>query len=152
DARDAAQDVYLRVFKYLERFRAGEDFRAWLYRITINVCHDFARKKGGTGLAQFDQIDFVQESAVLETGRRGADPESLALVEQQLALIRNALQSLPPKERAALVLRDVEGFSTDEVAQALGSRPVTVRSQVSSARAKIKTYCDNLSRKKGAPQ
>ena len=152
DARDAAQDVYLRVFKYLARFRAGEDFRAWLYRITINVCHDFARKKGVSGLAQFDQIDFVQESAGLETGRPGADPESLALVEQQLALIRSALQLLPPKERAALVLRDLEGLSTEEVAQALGSRPVTVRSQVSSARAKIKTYCDKLSRRKGAAQ
>jgi RNA polymerase sigma-70 factor (ECF subfamily) len=152
DARDAAQDVYLRVFKYLARFRAGEDFRAWLYRITINVCHDFARKKGVRGLAQLEQIDFVQESAALETGRPGADPESLALHEQQLALIRSALQLLPPKERAALVLRDLEGFSTEEVAQALGSRPVTVRSQVSSARAKIKTYCDKLSRKKGASQ
>ena len=152
DARDAAQDVYLRVFKYLARFRAGEDFRAWLYRITINVCHDFARKKGATGLAQFDQIDFVQESAALETGGRRVDPESLALQEQQLALIRSALQSLSPKERAALVLRDLEGFSTEEVAHALGSRPVTVRSQVSSARAKIKTYCDKLSRKKGASQ
>ena len=150
DARDAAQDVYLRVFKYLARFRAGEDFRGWLYRITINVCHDFARKKGATGFGQFDQIDFVQESAALETGRRGTDPESRALHEQQLALIWSALQSLPPKERAALVLRDLEGFSTEEVAQALGSRAVTVRSQVSSARAKIKTYCDKLARKKGA--
>src|SRR5712691_6151985 len=70
DARDAAQDVYLRVFKYLERFRAGEDFRGWLYRITINVWHDFARKKGLSGLAQLDQIDFVQESAAFETGHR----------------------------------------------------------------------------------
>lgn len=148
DARDAAQDVYLRVFKYLARFRAGEDFRGWLYRITINVCHDFARKKGATG---FDQIDFVPENAA-ETASRATDPESLALHEQQLALIRSALQSLPPKERAALVLRDLEGFSTEEVAQALGSRPVTVRSQVSSARAKIKTYCDKLARKKGASE
>src|SRR3989441_7543818 len=97
DARDAAQDVYLRVYKYLGRFRAGEDFRAWLYRITINVCHDFARKKGVSGPAQLDQIDFVQEGAALETGRPGADPESLALHEQQLALIRSALQLLPPK-------------------------------------------------------
>jgi RNA polymerase sigma-70 factor (ECF subfamily) len=150
DARDAAQDVYLRVFKYLARFRAGEDFRAWLYRITINVCHDFARKKRAPGLAQFDEIDFDQERAAQETAHPGTDPESLALQEQQLALVRCALQSLPPKERAALVLRDLEGFSTEEVAQALGSRPVTVRSQVSSARAKIRDYCDKLSRKRGA--
>ncbi|HVS82151.1 MAG TPA: sigma-70 family RNA polymerase sigma factor [Pyrinomonadaceae bacterium] len=150
DARDAAQDVYLRVFKYLARFRAGEDFRAWLYRITINVCHDFARKKGVSGLAQFGEIDFGQEGAAFETASRDTDPESRALHEQQLALIRYALESLPPKERAALVLRDLEGFSTEEVAQALGSRPVTVRSQVSSARAKIKTYCERRSRKRGA--
>jgi len=152
DARDAAQDVYLRVFKYLARFRAGEDFRAWLYRITINVCHDFARKKGVAALAQFGEIDFDEESAALETVGRGANPESLELLEQQLALVRRALQTLPEKERAALVLRDLEVFSTEEVAQALGSRPVTVRSQVSSARAKIKTYCDKLSRKRGASQ
>jgi RNA polymerase sigma-70 factor (ECF subfamily) len=152
DAYDAAQDVYLRVFKYLSRFRAGEDFRAWLYRITINVCHDFARKQRVTGLAQLSEIDSGRESLVVEPTHPDTDPESLALQEQQLTLIRYALQTLPPKERAALVLRDLEGFSTEEVAQALGSRPVTVRSQVSSARAKIKTYCDNLSRMKGASQ
>jgi RNA polymerase sigma-70 factor (ECF subfamily) len=151
DARDAAQDVYLRVFKYLARFRAGEDFRAWIYRITINVCHDVAHKKGTSGLTQLDEIDFGQESAAFETAPRGANPESLALQEQQLALVRRALLSLPAKERAALVLRDLEGFSTEEVARALGSRPVTVRSQVSSARAKIKVYCDKLSRQRGTP-
>jgi RNA polymerase sigma-70 factor (ECF subfamily) len=145
DACDAAQEVYLRVFKYLGRFRAGEDFRAWLYRITINVCNDFARKQRARGLTQFSEIDSTQDRAAFETPDPAADPESLALQEQQFALIRYALQTLPPKERAALVLRDLEGLSTEEVAQALGSRPVTVRSQVSSARAKIKTYCAKLS-------
>lgn len=150
DAREATQDVYLRVFRYLARFRAGEDFRAWLYRITVNVCHDFARKRRLTAAAHLDDIDLDLEGAAFDAARRGADPEGLALHEQQLALIRCALQSLPAKERTALVLRDLEGFSTEEVAQALGSRPVTVRSQVSSARAKIKTYCEKLSRKRGA--
>lgn len=152
DACDAAQDVYLRVFKYLSRFRAGEDFRAWLYRITINVCHDFARKQGAIALTQFSEIDSGLQDPAIETSHPGTDPESLALHEQQLALIRYALQTLPPKERAALVLRDLEGFSTEEVARALGSRPVTVRSQVSSARAKIKTYCDKLSGIRGTAQ
>ena len=147
DARDAAQEVYLRVFKYLGRFRAGEDFRGWLYRITINVCHDFARKRRVSGVTHFEEIEFGQERAAHETG--GGDPETLALHAQQLALVRRALQTLPVKERAALVMRDLEGFSTEEVARALGSRPVTVRTQVSSARAKIKTYCDKLLRKRG---
>jgi RNA polymerase sigma-70 factor (ECF subfamily) len=152
DARDAAQEVYLRVFKYLARFRAEEDFRGWLYRITVNVCHDFARKKRSNWGVELSEIDFDREGAPVDAAFGGADPETLALQSQQLALVRRALQSLPTKERAALVLRDLEGFSTEEVAQALGSRPVTVRSQVSSARAKIKTYCDRVLRKKGAAQ
>ena len=45
EARDATQEVYLRVYRFLGRFRAGEDFHAWLYRITINVCHDLRRKR-----------------------------------------------------------------------------------------------------------
>src|SRR6266850_7422953 len=65
DARDAAQDVYLRVFKYLDRFRAGEDFRAWLYRITINVCRDFARKKRVTGFERLSG-DFEVDGSVIE--------------------------------------------------------------------------------------
>ena len=149
DARDATQDVYLRVFKYLARFRAGEDFRGWLYRITINVCHDFARKRGSTGAVPMDEIDFDHEAATFAPAPGREDPETLALRQQQLALVRRALRSLPARERAALVLRDLEGFSTEEVAHALGSRPVTVRSQVSSARGKIKTYCDKLLRQRG---
>jgi RNA polymerase sigma-70 factor (ECF subfamily) len=152
DAHEATQDVYLRVFRYLGRFRVGEDFRAWLYRLTINVCHDFARKRRLTEAADFDEIDIDREGGRFDAERRAADPEGRALHEQQLALIRRALQTLPAKERAALVLRDLEGFSTKEVAQVLGSRPVTVRSQVSAARAKIKTYCERLSRKRGAAQ
>ena len=149
DARDATQEVYLRVFKYLGRFRAGEDFRGWLYRITINVCHDFARKRRATSLTQFQDVELDRVGEGFDVARRGESPETLALHAQQLALVRRALESLPVKERSALVLRDLEGFSTEEVARVLGSRPVTVRSQVSSARAKIKTYCDRVLRKGG---
>ena len=146
DAQDAAQEVYLRVFKYLARFRTGEDFRGWLYRITINVCHDLARRKR-TMTTRLSEIDFAEEHAEVEDP--AADPETRTLHQQQLALVRRALHVLSTKERAALVLRDLEGLSTEEVARALGSRPVTVRSQVSSARAKIRTYCEKLSRRGG---
>jgi RNA polymerase sigma-70 factor (ECF subfamily) len=149
DARDAAQEVYLRVFKYLDRFRAGEDFQGWLYRITVNVCHDLARKRRAGG-QQLDELNVERERTTFENPRGGADAESLTLRAQQLALVRRALATLPEKERAALVLRDLEGLSTEETALALGSRPVTVRSQVSTARTKIKIYCDRLLGKGGA--
>ena len=147
DAQDAAQEVYLRVFKYLGRFRAGEDFRGWLYRITINVCHDLAHRKRSSMTTRLSEIDLSEARAEVEDP--GTDPETRALRQQQLALVRRALHVLSTKERAALVLRDLEGLSTEEAARALGSRPVTVRSQVSSARAKIRTYCERLSRRGG---
>lgn len=149
DARDAAQEVYLRVFKYLARFREGEDFNAWLYRIAVNVCRDIARKRRAGRDEQIEESDPETRQTVFENARE-QDAESLALRSQRLALVRRALETLPEKERAALVLRDLEGLSTEEVARALGSRPVTVRSQVSSARAKIKVYCDRLLQRGGA--
>jgi RNA polymerase sigma-70 factor (ECF subfamily) len=152
DARDAAQEVYLRVFKYLDRFRAGEDFQGWLYRITVNVCHDLARRRRAGGGVQLDDLDPAHERTAFESPRGGADAEALTLRSQQLALVRRALATLPEKERAALVLRDLEGLSTEETARALGSRPVTVRSQVSTARSKIKIYCDRLLGKGGEAQ
>ncbi|MDT7541580.1 MAG: polymerase sigma-70 factor, subfamily [Acidobacteriota bacterium] len=157
DARDAAQEVFLRVYKYLARFREGEDFHGWLYRITVNVCRDLARKRRAGG-EQLDETGIDRDAQAtrenLRDDRRDArtppDAERATLRSQQLTLIRRALATLPEKERAAIVLRDLEGLSTEEVARALGSRPVTVRSQVSSARAKIKTYCDRLLREGGS--
>jgi len=146
DAHDAAQEVYLRVFKYLARFRPGEDFRGWLYRITINVCHDMSRRRRSGTMVRLSEIDSAEEIALADPA--APDLEDRTLHQQQLALVRRALQILPAKERAAIVLRDLEGFSTEEVARLLRSRPVTVRSQVSSARARIKAYCEKLSRSK----
>jgi RNA polymerase sigma-70 factor, ECF subfamily len=144
DARDAAQEVYLRVFKYLARYDATQDFHGWLYRITLNVCRDAARKqrKADEGSDWFDAPAHEQMDAA-----HTDEVEAQALRAQQRALVAQALQTLPEKERAALVLRDLEGLDTEEVARILRTRPVTVRSQVSSARAKIKLYCERLLRK-----
>ena len=147
EARDAAQEVYLRVFKYLGRFREGEDFQAWLYRITVNVCRDQARRRHA---ASTDQLDAGEaERALAASHTTDGEAEGATLRAQQLSMLRRALASLPEKERAAVVLRDLEGFSTDEVARLLGSRPATVRSQVSTARVKLKDYCERLLHRKG---
>ena len=69
---------------------------------------------------------------------------------QQRELIVRAMATLPEKERASIVLRDVEGLSTDEVARIMNSSSTTVRSQISSARKKIKAYCEQYLRGKGA--
>jgi RNA polymerase sigma-70 factor (ECF subfamily) len=140
DARDAAQEVFFRVYKYLSGFRSNQDFAAWLYRIIVNVCRDHARKRGRRD--QFASYEAEQQLGTFDSMASGEDVETALVRLQQQAMIAEALDSLSVKEKAAIVLRDLEGLTTEEVARALGSSQTTVRSQISSARAKIKKYKD----------
>jgi RNA polymerase sigma-70 factor (ECF subfamily) len=138
DARDASQEVFLRVYKYLKRFKPDQDFFAWLYGITINVCRDIAKKRQ-RHQAQFTSLTETQEVFAVVADQQGA--EEIVQRSQERDLIANALAVLSYKERVAIVLRDIEGLSTDEVARILKSSATTVRSQISSARKKIRISC-----------
>jgi RNA polymerase sigma-70 factor (ECF subfamily) len=151
DARDASQEVFLRVYKYLGRFKQNQDFFAWLYQITVNVCRDMARKRQHLRdrVTSFDAGDDDRAFAV---PAEQEDAEDALMHTQQCELIARAMATLPHKERASIVLRDVEGLSTDEVARIMKSSSTTVRSQISSARKKIKIYCEQYLRRKGRGQ
>lgn len=142
DARDAAQEVFLRVYKYLRGFRSDQDFAAWLYRIVINVCRDHARTRSRH--ARFASFESEQELGSFDSLASSGNVESEMIQAQQRAMIDEALKTLSKKERAAIVLRDLEGMSTEKVAEVLGSSQTTVRSQISSARAKIKKYRERV--------
>jgi RNA polymerase sigma-70 factor, ECF subfamily len=128
DAQDAAQEVFLRAFRYLHRFDRRRPFEPWLMKMTVNVCHDLGRKRREQPHEPVDP-DFLRGSS---------DPHGDLHSEEQRQMLRRALQELPEKERAAIVLRDIEGLSTAEVAEILGSSEPTVRSQISTARLKIR--------------
>jgi RNA polymerase sigma-70 factor (ECF subfamily) len=108
-----------------------------MVRIAVNVCYDLARKRG----------PLPAPAEALETLEGDAAPmsaEEAVLLHQRRSLMRQAVAALPPAERAALVLRDLEGLSTEEAARILGVRPVTIRSQAASARAKVQAFCARL--------
>jgi RNA polymerase sigma-70 factor (ECF subfamily) len=140
DARDAAQEVYLRVFRHLGRFRAGRDFHGWLYRITVNVCKDAARRRRRSP---------TTASTAFEPACPPEAQDRLLDTERWNRLLE-ALASLPARERAALVLRDLEGLTSEQVARVLGSRPGTVRGQIASARLRIRKFCVDLLERNGA--
>jgi len=129
--------VFLRLHKYLDRFRDGGALGPWLYRITVNVCRDLHRKR-----AKHPRIplETVPEEALI--GRERAD--SAAAASEEWDRMMTGLQTLSEKERQAFVLRDIEGLSTKDVARALGSTQVTVRSQISRARLKLKRFRDRF--------
>ncbi len=144
DARDAAQEVFLRAFKYLGSYKADQDFAGWICRITVNVCHDAGRKRNPIAFTSFED---ERDSGKLDAAASDENLEAAAIRSEQRAMVAEVLETLTRKERAALVLRDLEGLPTDEVARILGTSDATVRSQVSAARAKIKQFHERLLRR-----
>lgn len=145
DARDASQEVFLRVYKYLGRYRGDQDFFAWLYGITVNVCRDFLKKRQSHSSRFVSFGEDAGEAHEVADGHLDAD--QVLVQAQQRELIARAMATLPFKERASIVLRDVEGLSTEEVARIMKSSATTVRSQISSARKKIRIYCQQQGQK-----
>jgi RNA polymerase sigma-70 factor (ECF subfamily) len=137
DARDAAQEVFLRAFKYLHRLDLRKPVEPWLLRITVNVCRDAARlrHRRQTRFVCGDELDAIDESP---------DQYARLTQKQERVLLQQALDELPEKERLAIVLRDVEGLPTCEVAAILQSSETTVRSQISRGRVRLKTAIDRL--------
>jgi RNA polymerase sigma-70 factor (ECF subfamily) len=151
DARDASQEVFLRVYKYLNRYDQNQDFFAWLYRITVNVCRDVLKKRRNQNELIVPMTEDVNEDYQKVPAPQN-DAEQALIDGQRGELLAQAIATLPHKERASILLRDVEGFSTEEVAEILQSRATTVRSQISSARRKLRDYCRRaLKAERGRP-
>jgi RNA polymerase sigma-70 factor (ECF subfamily) len=140
-ARDAAQEVYLRVYRSLAAFRPGDGLAAWMYRITVNVCSDHARRRG-PAMIPVDPEDRGH-------GAGHGHQEEVLLRSEHRDLVRRALATLTSAERSAIVLRDLEGLETAQVARILGVRPVTVRGQAAAARVKIQQFCARILGMKG---
>jgi len=132
DAEDVAQETFIRLHRHGLRFENDKVLRSWLYRVAVNLCLDKARSSK----------PFEELAEVVSTE---ASVEAELIVEQKKRAVMAALGTLPPRERAAVVLREIEELPTAEVAAILGSSDVTVRSQVSKAVAKLRSMLDRRS-------
>ena len=142
DAQDAAQMVFLRLHRSLGQFHDSEragNFPAWLYRITVNVCHDMNRRTRRRGEVDLDAVARVAGCVQDETALDG---------DRRRAAVKAGLDELGEKERAAVILRDIEGLDTAEVARILGSSEATVRSQISVARRKLRKFAEVYMRRR----
>ncbi len=138
DAEDAAQEVFLRLHKHLRRFDDAREFEPWLYRVTVNACRDIGRQraKRTSGAAELPAM-----------AAPGPGPEALAGAAERRAILNAALGRLTEKERAALVLRDIQGLDTAEVARITSTTEATVRSHLSNARLKLREYVARMRRR-----
>ena len=151
DAEDLAQEAFIRAYRAIGNFRHEADFGTWLHRITVNVWLNSRRKKSN------EQVVISLDETYREDDGGGsrhdvpdssADPQ-LALETGELReLVRQALLALSEEHRAVLVLREMEGYSYEEVAAMLGCTLGTVKSRLNRARLAMKRMVIEMSRER----
>ena len=150
DAEDAVQDAFLKAFSGLDRFQGKARFSTWLYRITVNECLMKLRGRRNTCSISLDNDEFSEAPVVpLEVADWRPNPEQLYNQSELEQILARALRRLPAKCRVVFLLRDVEGFSTDDTAEALSVSVATVKARLVRARLRLR---DLLGRHFQVPQ
>lgn len=130
DADDIAQDVFIKVYQSLARFRHDAQFTSWLYRIAMNACIDHQRRQSPDRARRTaDDPELALQSAhAPEPG-----PEEVAAGSELGVALEAAIAALPPRQRLIFVMRHHEGLKLHEIASALGLQDGTVKRQLHSA-------------------
>lgn len=137
DAEDVVQETFLKAYRQLSRFEARADFRTWLHRITVNCSIDYIRARRSREIGH-DLAD-LEDAAATEVASGGQpSPERMALSAQIDERVRDAMSGLTRMERAAFVLRHVEGRPIREVASALGLKTEAAKNSIFRAVRKMR--------------
>jgi RNA polymerase sigma-70 factor (ECF subfamily) len=134
DARDALQDTFLLAYESLDKFEGRSDFYTWLHRIGVNAAITFKRKR--QSVSSLDQDGNGQSWEPPDTSH-GSEPSHSMVCAEESTMVRKALARLSPRDRALLVLKDIEGLRYAELAVRLRMPLGTVRSRLHRARLKL---------------
>ena len=136
DVEDVVQQVFLKVFVSLKRFDQRAAFSTWLYKISVNECWDYLRKKKVRPLVY--EADLSEEQVSRLDGVVSADqPASSSDRAEARDLLERMMEKLPEQDRELLVLKEVEGFSVQELAEILNLNVNTVKVRLFRARARL---------------
>ena len=140
DVSDVVQDVFIKVFRNVNSFRGQSTLKTWIYRITVNEAHNrqrwFSRHRSReVGLEQEDESQQPYRDVLSDTGRSAFD---LAADQESRTQIEEALGQLNPKFRAAVVLRDIDDLSYEEIAEVLQVSLGTVKSRILRGREALR--------------
>lgn len=143
EARDLTQETFLRAFQNIGNFRGDADLRTWIYRIAINQARNrwrWWRRRKQDATVSLDAPDgpFGQPLNATLRAEGGGDPEQQTLARERERALRSALTTLGSAYREAVVLRDIEGFSYEEIAVTLEISIGTVKSRLSRGREELR--------------
>lgn len=136
DAQDLTQEAFIKALQRQDQLKDLEKAAHWLSRIASNTAIDFLRRQGRANLTEIDEIADPLATAPERS------PESLVLRTEHQDYLAEGLSRLTARERAALILRDVEDLPAEEVARRLNCGKATVRSHIANARTKLRKYLE----------
>ncbi len=133
DSQDLAQEVFIKALQRQDQLKDADKAAHWLSRIATNTAIDYLRRHGRVSFCELDGMPEPFTSA-------SESPEQLLLRAEREAVLQGGLNTLTARERAALLLRDVEDLPAEEVARHLKCSKATVRSHIANARVKVRRY------------
>lgn len=151
DAQDVAQEALIRAYRSLRGFRHEADFGTWLHRITVNVWLNYQRKNRSHQVLSLDVPQQGKDGSEMQRELMSEAGDPLEALEEKefRALVRAGLKDLSEEHRAVLVLREIEGYSYEEVAQMLQCSLGTVKSRLNRARQILRQKIISLAREAG---
>jgi len=144
DAREVAQEAFIKAYRNLPSFRRDSSFYTWIYRVTVNLGIDFQRKAYRKRETELDETRITPDDAH-HTGPRPMATPGQSLERKELAeRISAAIDMLPADQRTAVVLREIQGLSYKEIADAMGCAEGTVMSRLFYGRKKLQQILEDL--------
>ena len=137
DALDVSQEAFLKAYHALPLFRGESKFSVWLYRIVSNACLDFLRERKRRAEVSLSVGDEEDETAEMEIRDESLSPETLFERKLTREALQRGLLSLPEDQRKILLLREIQGFSYEEIGRILSLESGTVKSRIFRARRKL---------------
>ncbi len=137
DAADMTQETFIKAYNSLSSFRGDSKFSVWLYRIATNVCLDFLRSRSRKPTVSLSVEDDDGEETQMDIADESQSPEQLLERGLTRDAVRRGLKSLSPEYRQILLLREIQGLSYEEIAEALVLEVGTVKSRIFRARKRL---------------
>lgn len=138
EAEDIAQEAFIKAYRALPQFRGDSAFYTWMYRIAINTAKNSLASRDRSPIAYEIDLNDPEESHSVQIRLQDPDtPEGMALTEEIRGIVNSAIDALPEELKTAIVLRELDGLSYEEIAAAMECPVGTVRSRIFRAREAI---------------
>ena len=138
DALDALQESFIKIFRHLNSFKEDSRFDTWVYRIVVNTCNDMLRKNSNQKITDSIFKTEDEKETVIEIPDSTGSPEEVYDKKEKSEHLKHCLEKLNHDQKEIIILRDIHGFSYDEISEILECSVGTVKSRINRSRLRLR--------------